>query len=529
MALISKRGRQKFCFFSPFRLLSNILQLCQGQAPFIMALLHASNIKTRCMSLWEQRDCTNFVVFIVCAAMCVDGAIFGVTAPVLPFLIQDEAYVTKDKAPRTTALLNAAFSVADLISAPLCALYVDQTHSHRTAWSFGILLLITGTILFCLSANLLMLIFSQVLQGASSGTIYIICLAILAESVDSRILARYIGLAMSCSGLGQVVGPVVGGVVYQEVSNGKGAVTGLGMGLAGLGVILVVLMKKKERGTKRDGSVVTINSSTHLTSPPAVGEKTSHESSPPTSISAAPAIPTPPRIFRWKHVWHLVTSPRLLAAIYGIFVYEFITTALTTILPLYTQSLFSWTSTAAGLISLCPALATLFGPPSGILCDRYGARVVAIFGLVTTLPSLFCLTLITTPSLAHKISLCVLLVTGSSTLQFALCPLATEFSLVADDVYARTRSDLRATSFCLLNCAMAIGGVAGPFASGYLIEGVGWKGVCVVLGGMCVTGLGPVVFLTGNMGERSLKGDWRRLKKKIRGGGDEKVEGGREV
>jgi len=170
-----------------------------------------------------------------------------------------------------------------------------------------------------------MLIFSQVLQGASSGTIYIICLAILAESVDARILARYIGLAMSCSGLGQVVGPVVGGVVYHEAGNGKRGVTGLGMALAGVGVVLVVLMKKKQ--TKRPVITVNIDSSTHLASAPAgsstqLNEKPSHNSSPPTSLAASPALPTPPRIFRWKHVWLLVKSPRLLAAIYGIFVYE---------------------------------------------------------------------------------------------------------------------------------------------------------------------------------------------------------------
>lgn len=171
-----------------------------------------------------------------------------------------------------------------------------------------------------------MLIFSQVLQGASSGTMYIICLAILAESVDARILARYIGLAMSCSGLGQVVGPVVGGVVYQEVRDGKRGVTGLGMGLAGVGVVLVLLMKKK---TKRPIVTVNIDSSTHLDSNPAgteteteLEEKPSHSSSPPTSLSASPSLPTAPRIFRWKHVFLLVKSPRLLAAIYGIFVYE---------------------------------------------------------------------------------------------------------------------------------------------------------------------------------------------------------------
>lgn len=158
--------------------------------------------------------------------------------------------------------------------------------------------------------------------------------------------------------------------------------------------------------------------------------------------------------------------------------------------------------------------------------------MVSTFGLLTTLPCLFCLTLITTPSLTSKISLCVLLVTSSSTLQFALCPLATEFSLVADAVYERTRSDLRATSFCLLNCAMAIGGVAGPFGGGYLIERWGWRWVCVVLGGVCVSGLGPVVVFAGNEGDKSLKGGWGKVRGKM-GGREEKEKekdgDGREV
>ena len=75
--------------------------------------------------------------------------------------------------------------------------------------------------------------------------------------------------------------------------------------------------------------------------------------------------------------------------------------------------------------------------------------------------------------------------------------------------------------------------MAGPFAGGYLIERGGWRWVCVVLGGVCVSGLGPVVVFAGREGEGRIKGDVEFLRGKIRGGKSRKDKGkegdGREV
>ena len=106
----------------------------------------------------------------------------------------------------------------------------------------------------------------------------------------------------------------------------------------------------------------------------------------------------------------LLSMPRLLAAIYGIFVNVSILTAFDGVLPLYVKGLFHWNSLAAGLIFMCLAIPALTGPLVGKLSDKVGPRWIAVAGCSLTAPPLILLRLVAHNSFEQKLLLCALLV-----------------------------------------------------------------------------------------------------------------------
>lgn len=119
---------------------------------------------------------------------------------------------------------------------------------------------------------------------------------------------------------------------------------------------------------------------------------------------------TVPKKSKMPTILVLLGIPRLLAAIYGIFVNVSVLAAFDGVLPLYIKSLFQWNSLEAGLIFLCLAIPALTGPLVGRLCDRIGPRWIAVAGCSLTAPPLILLRLVNHDCLEQKILLCGLLV-----------------------------------------------------------------------------------------------------------------------
>ena len=53
--------------------------------------------------------------------------------------------------------------------------------------------------------------------------------------------------------------------------------------------------------------------------------------------------------------------------------------------------------------------------------------------------------------------------------------------------------DLDASSFSLMNTALATAGMVGPLFLGWLQEELGWTGTCTAMGLLCLSGAIPCV------------------------------------
>ncbi|KAL8761654.1 MAG: hypothetical protein Q9184_002238 [Pyrenodesmia sp. 2 TL-2023] len=198
----------------------------------------------------------------------------------------------------------------------------------------------------------------------------------------------------------------------------------------------------------------------------------------------------------------LLGMPRLLAAIYGIFVNVSILAAFDGVLPLYVKRLFGWNSLNAGLMFLCLAVPALSGPLVGKLSDKVGPRWIAVAGCSLTAPPLVLLRIVAHDSVEQIVLLCGLLVCCGFTLILIVSPVAADLSAVVEekekaDPDAFGPGGAYAQAFALFNCAMAAATLFGPVFAGALIEAYGWGVMTTAMGAFAFSGAIPAFFYTG--------------------------------
>ena len=313
---------------------------------------------------------------------------FGVVVPVYPFLLQATNIASATNVQLYTSILTAAFPISDLITAPICAFYVDHYHSRRVPWFIGLAGIVAGNVLFGVGNSFGLLLASRLLQGAASAILYTVGLAVLVESVDKGEVGTFMGSAMSANNFGIIMSPLLGGALYEK--RGKMAVLGLMTAIIVLDITMRMLMKERcpdESTTlhgnpkqidkqvdekSKDTPEVTIQAADAISISTTLGsqEQTTHETLDGNDMSDEPNRKSEKRIrvssiTRLKGVMKLIRSPRLLAALYGCFINECIVASLCAVLPLFVERTFHWNSLQAGCLFLAIAIPGLGGSLAG--------------------------------------------------------------------------------------------------------------------------------------------------------------------
>jgi len=289
----------------------------------------------------------------------------------------------------------------------------------------GLLVLAGATASFGLATSVWVLIFSRILQGLSSAIVYTVGLALIVDTVDREEVGQWIGTALSCSSIGLIVSPFLGGLVYAKL--GYLAVFIMALGLIFVDVLMRLLMIEK-RVAKRyrmkcrlceenDPRYGTFSATNPV--PEVISQDEDQAKSRQTSPMPIPRIQVngndslnneqSKEVKRHFATLTLLRSPRLLAALYGVFVNVSILCSFDGVLPLFVKQTFHWDSLGAGALFLCLSIPALAGPLVGKLSDRFGPRWIAATGFVMTTPSLILLQVIERDTIEQKIALCILL------------------------------------------------------------------------------------------------------------------------
>ena len=148
------------------------------------------------------------VLVVVAFALFMDYFLYGMVVPLTP---QSPAGV---KGESQLGLLYLAYSVGVLLFTPVCGILGDRV-GRRRPMIWGVIAQAAAVALFWSASNFPMLLLARVLQGAASAATWTAGLALVAEHYVAK-RVQMMGLAMMGSTAGSVLGPTLGGILYDQ-------------------------------------------------------------------------------------------------------------------------------------------------------------------------------------------------------------------------------------------------------------------------------------------------------------------------
>ncbi|EUC46692.1 hypothetical protein COCMIDRAFT_92194 [Bipolaris oryzae ATCC 44560] len=450
--------------------------------------------------LLKYRSSDTFIIGTVTLAVFTDMFLYGVIVPVIPFAISSHSHVDEDRVQYWVSVLVAVYGASLLACSPVCGWLADHGSSRRMPLLVGLLVLLGSTVLLNLGSSIGVLITGRVLQGASAAVVWVVGLALLADTVPQDQLATASGWLSTGMSLGMLISPLLGGVVYDHA--GYNAVFGMSYALIGLDVVLRLLLVEKKVAVRWDASAIGRR-------PVEAHDSLGGDATPQSEGSDASEAPVqseasqlemqrqgPPRRRlrdRLPPVVSLLYSRRLLASLFCALIQALLLTAFDSVLAIHAAKTFNWTATGAALLFLPIAIPSFLAPLWGWLCDKYGGRYIVVTGFLCGCPPLVCLRFVTENTIRDKVLLCALLAITGLFIGMTFAPVMAEISAVAEAKERKLIASGRpgfgkggafAQAYALFNMAFAGGSMAGPLLAGFIVEAHGWATMAAVLGGL---------------------------------------------
>lgn len=415
--------------------------------------------------------------------------------------------------------------------------FADKISSRRGPMLLGLAGLLGSTVILCLGRSIAVLAIGRALQGITAAVPWVVGLALLVDTVGPEgvgVAMGYVGLSMS---MAMLLAPLLGGVVFAKA--GYYAVFAMAFGLIILDIFLRLVMIEKKMAVKwlpvepvktdqeglggktdethQAGLDIEMDEVRQADTKGASSDgKTAVEELNENTVSAPDDAPIPPVIVpdhvpeivkHWTAhlppVVRLLSSRRVLSAIFGCTIQATLYTSFDSILPLYVRDTFHFNSIGAGLIFLPLVISSFLGPVFGHLSDKHGPRWYATAGFILAGPCLILLRLVYKDTLDQKVLLCALLALTGTGLTMTLTPMMAEIAY-AVEAKGRNRpagyfgkNGAYAQAYSLFNVAWAGGFLIGPLLAGLTVQASGWPTSTLILGCISFATAIPVAIWTG--------------------------------
>ena len=374
--------------------------------------------------------------------------------------------------------------------------FMDRMGSRRTPFLLCLVCIAGATALLAVGTSIGLWVAGRLLQGVSAGMLWVVCLALLTDTVGPAGIGQAVGVIGIPMSIGPIVGPLLGGVIYGH--GGYYAVFGLMFAMLGVDAVLRLVMIEKRVALKW-AEAEAVQSDTLEVHPkldsaarlaPCPDQSATSCAMAEDSNGMINGAPSPPSQLHHQRSpkLRLLLSSRMLAGLAGGLLQSSLNVAFDSILPLIVNSLFGWQQTGQGLIFITILLPSLLQPVFGAITDRYqhGRRLLAAGGCFLAVPPYVLLRLVTQDTLGQKALLCVLLVIIGLAMAIAMPAIIAEIgATVADaektDPYA-IQGSVIATGWSLVNAAYAAGCLIGPLFAGLIRNAAGWQTTSWCLG-----------------------------------------------
>ncbi|EAW13924.1 MFS transporter [Aspergillus clavatus NRRL 1] len=428
----------------------------------------------------EIRSSAAFIVATVWTSSFTDYFLYAMIVPVMPTALVDRAEIPFAEREYWVSVLLMCEAAVAFLCCPIFGYLIDIAPSRQFPYLLGLILLGASMGLLAVAHTVWLFVTARLLQGGASAMVAVAGLALLTDSVAFDNLGQTIGYLGSSIALGFLLGPLLGGLVYDAA--GYNAVFAMAFAIIAVDLIMrvAVIEKKVARA---------------WTSEPEPGPSHPREQIPDES--------------RGKHglaLLRIASQPRVLISCWALLVQGILYSAFDSTIPIFVETRFGWTPFGAGMAFLPSAFTALFEPYFGSISDRYGARPVTFACFLLLAPPLIALRLVT-DNTTHDIILLLSLLTVIGLLINASLPaLYVETQQVLDDM-ERARPGVFgprgavAQAFGIQTMAQFAGLFLGPLWGGFVEYRFGWGVMSATLGVLAAGTAVPMLWLGRGEGE----------------------------
>ena len=354
----------------------------------------------------------SLVLACITTATFTDLVAYSVAVPVLPdFAMRFSA------TPTTIGLLFGSFGITLLtVSVPMGALSDRLGRKRPMIGALAVLAL--STLAFAYARSIPMLFLARMLQGAADAVTWVVGYALIADSYAGDERGRAMGLSMAGSTLGIIVGPLVGGWLYE---------------LGGIRLPFLVV-----------AALATIDLVVFAIVTPA---------------TAIPSVAT-------TSTWKVLTLRPIAVCAIAIIAAAATGAMLEPVIPLRFESQLGLSPAEIGtLFGIAAIASSVMHPIYGRLSDRWGGRRLMMTGLAGFALMLPVMNLATDFGSAALVMVPAWMMFG-----MVITPSLAYFGQIASNAGVKAYGVV----YGVYNVAWAVGLMTGPAAGGFLLERIGF-------------------------------------------------------
>ncbi|KAL1744708.1 major facilitator superfamily domain-containing protein [Schizophyllum fasciatum] len=414
-----------------------------------------------------------FTTIVVGVGIATDLLIYTIVIPVLPFQLQELGY---SGVSGLVGWLLFAYSGGLVLSTVPIAMVSERYGARRWPLLIGQLILVGSQIMMMEAPTYWVMCLARLIQGIASSIVYVLGLALLCDCTPSSVVGRQLGFAMMGLSAGSILGPPIGGALYQRFGFRGPFVFGMGCCVVDLIGRIAIIERKEALRWGVDPAAEVLNEST--------SERPRSPAPDVAAHAASTALHGKPRRFTAMQVISkLGHSPRATVAVAVTFLWGCAFLAQESAMSLHLEDVWGLNSSKVGLIYFAGVVPTLISSPiAGWFTDRNGAEWAVSFMLLLEFPWWAVLTIE-----SHLAIFIIAFCFESFFISGVTAPLTTELATVSRDIEGIGYAHV----YGAFNLAMLI--------SSQMYDHLrkGWLGVCMLALGISVTSLMVTFCFTG--------------------------------
>jgi MFS family permease len=451
------------------------------------------------------RSNTIFILSTVGIGLFTDLFLYGIIVPILPFILEDRLNVAKHEVQTYTSVLLACYAGASVLFSLPAGVIADKLPARQTPFLMGLGALLASSILLFLGQTITVLVIARIFQGISAAVVWTIGLALILDTVGSDKLGVTIGSIFSFVSVGELLAPVIGGVVYEEF--GGAAVFAIALGLLAVDFSLRLAVIEKKVAAKWGIEDVQ---------PLDDGEDGEGDRGEEPGEESPLMWHNGKRFEQWKikqdqpafirkfPILYCLSDSRLLVAEVVAFNQATLLAVFDATIPTEAQDMFGFDSLKAGLLFIPLVLPYLIlGPVAGKAVDKYGVKPAAVIGLGFITIPLILLRIPHEGGTGEIVKFCALLSLCGLGLGIISAPSIVEASYVTEQYYQANKEFFGeeapyAQLYAINSMVFSLGLTLGPLIAGGLRDTIGYGNMNIVVAGLClVVSILSFVYLGG--------------------------------